>query len=346
MTEAARPGRPDLSVLVASYNTRDLLLDCLASLEKNGGGLDVETVVVDNASADGTPEAVAARFPKVALLRNGVNEGFAKANNRALALARGRFVLLLNPDTLVPPDVLLPMVRLMEANPEVGVAGCRVDRPDGGLDAACKRSFPTPWSALGRFLGLDRRFPRLFGAYRRAADDPRGRYEVDAVVGAFMLVRRETIDEVGGLDESFFMFGEDLDWCYRVKEKDWRVWYVGDRGVVHHKGAATRQEPQRMNWHFHRAMVLFHRKHLVDRYPFFVNWLVYLGITLRYAAKSLAAAAGPRPRRAALSAGDVARLRTSYGLELEHQSAAGGGGAGVADRASEAAPARPSAPPR
>jgi GT2 family glycosyltransferase len=312
--------RPDLSVLVASYNTRDLLLDCLASLERNTGALRVQTIVVDNASVDGSPEAVTARFPQVALVRNPVNEGFAKANNRALAAARGRFVLLLNPDTLVPPDVLEPMVRLMEENPGVGVAGCRVDRPDGALDAACKRSFPTPWSALGRFLALDRWFPRAFGGYRRAADDPRGRYDVDAVVGAFMLVRRETVDEVGGLDESFFMFGEDLDWCYRVKAKDWRVWYVGDRGVVHHKGASTRQDPQRMNWHFHRSMVLFHRKHLVDRYPFFVNWLVYLGISLRYAAKSLAAAAGPRARRAALSAGDVARLKTRYGLELEHQS--------------------------
>ncbi|HYC78278.1 MAG TPA: glycosyltransferase family 2 protein [Planctomycetota bacterium] len=316
-TSDATEPPPDLSVLVASYNTRDLLLECLATLERNRGALRVETVVVDNSSSDGTPDAVAERFPHVTLVRNAVNEGFAKANNRALKLARGRYLLLLNPDTLIPPDVLAPMVALMEENKDVGLAGCRVDRPDGGLDAACKRSFPTPWNALGRFLGLDRLLPRLFGQYRRAADDPRGRYDVDAVVGAFMLVRRETVDDVGGLDEDFFMFGEDLDWCYRVKRKDWRVWYVGDRGVVHHKGASTRQDPHRMNWHFHRSMFLFHRKHLVDRYPFFVNWLVYLGITLRYAARALAAAVRPKAPRAALGPAEMARLETRYGLKLE-----------------------------
>jgi GT2 family glycosyltransferase len=308
--------RPDLSVLVASYNTRDLLLDCLKTVERNRGSLKVETIVVDNASVDGTPEAVAAARPDVVLMRNARNEGFAKANNRALAVARGRYVLLLNPDTLVPPEVLEPMIRLMDQNPRVGVAGCRVDRPDGRLDAACKRGFPTPWRALGRFTGLDVAFPKLFGGYRRLDADPSGRYDVDAVVGAFMLVRRETVDEVGRLDESFFMFGEDLDWCYRVRERAWRVWYVGDRGVVHHKGASTRREPHRMNWHFHRAMLLFHRKHLVDRYPFFVNWLVYLGITLRYALKAAWAAARPNAPRAALSATDVARLKTRYGLTL------------------------------
>lgn len=314
---ADAPARPDLSVLVASYNTRDLLLACLATLDRNRGDVALETIVVDNASADGTPDAVAARFPHVTLLRNAVNEGFAKANNRALAIARGRYVLLLNPDTLVPPELLGPMIALMDENPGVGVAGCRVDRPDGELDAACKRGFPTPWNALGRFLGLDRAFPKLFGGYRRVADDPRGRFDVDAVVGAFMLVRRETVDEVGGLDESFFMFGEDLDWCYRVKARDWRVWYVGDRGVVHHKGASTRHEPQRMNWHFHRSMILFHRKHLVDRYPFFVNWLVYAGITVRYALKAAVAAVRARPARAALSSTDLARLETRYGLRLD-----------------------------
>jgi GT2 family glycosyltransferase len=312
---------PDLSVLIASYNTRSLLLDCLATLERNRGEVRVETIVVDNASADGSADAVVARFPHVVLVRNAVNEGFAKANNRALRLSRGRYVLLLNPDTLVPPDLLGPMTRLLDEHPEVGVAGCRVDRPDGGLDQACKRSFPTPWNALGRFLGLDRLLPRLFGAYRRAADDPRGRYEVDAVVGAFMLVRKETVEDVGGLDESFFMFGEDLDWCFRAKARGWRVWYVGDRGVVHHKGASTRQEPQRMNWHFHRAMVLFHRKHLTERYPFFVNWLVYLGISLRYALRAAWAAVRPRPRRAALSAGDLRGLESRYGLRLDESAA-------------------------
>ncbi len=321
MTSSSARPVPLLSVLVASYNTRPLLLECLSTLDRNRGDVPLEVIVVDNASADGSADAVAERFPDVALVRNPVNEGFAKANNRALRLSRGRYVLLLNPDTLVPPELLRPMIRLMDEHPEVGVAGCRVDRPDGGLDQACKRSFPTPWNALGRFLGLDRWLPRLFGGYRRAADDPRGSYDVDAVVGAFMLVRRETVEDVGGLDESFFMFGEDLDWCFRVKARGWRVWYVGDRGVVHHKGASTRQAPQRMNWHFHRAMVLFHKKHLTDRYPFFVNWLVYLGISLRYAIKAAIAAVRPKSPRAALSTADLGLLEARYGLRLDESAA-------------------------
>ena len=267
---------PELSVVVASFNTRDLLRDCLRTLRAATQSVPTEIVVVDNSSKDGTPGMVAAEFPDVTLLANSSNDGFARANNRALARTRGRFVLLLNPDTLVPPDTLEPLVAFLRDNPKVGLVGCRVDRPDGRLDEACKRNFPTPLSALMRFLALDRLLGRGRG-YRRSGEDPAGRYEVDAVVGAFMLLRRETLEDVGGLDEDYFMFGEDLDWCYRVKQRDWQIYYLGDRSIVHHKGAATRKVPHRMNWHFHRAMFLFHRKHLVDRYPFFVNWLVYVG---------------------------------------------------------------------
>ena len=199
-------------------------------------------------------------------------------------------MLLLNPDTVVPEDTLGRMVSFLEENPEVGMAGCRLERADGRLDEACKRSFPTPVSSLARFLHLDKLFPRsrLLGSYRRTFDDPSGRYEVDSLVGAFMLCRREVLEDVGTLDEDFFMFGEDLDWCYRVKQGNWKVFYLGDRKVIHHKGVSTSREPHRMNYHFHRSMILFHRKHLEVRYPFFINWLVYSGIGLRYALKSLA----------------------------------------------------------
>lgn len=292
---------PDVSVVVASFNTRDLLRQCLESLALPHGDLQLETVVVDNNSRDGSPEMVAREFPRVTLLRNEENEGFARANNRALTECHGRYVLLLNSDTVLPQVTLEPMVEFLEANPDVGIAGCRVVRPDGRLDEACKRSFPTPISALSRFLALDRLFPRhkTLGSYRRTWEDPEGCYEVDSVVGAFMLVRRQTLDDVGGLDEDFFMFGEDLDWCYRVKRKKWRIVYLGDRHVIHHKGASTVREPHRMNWHFHRSMALFHKKHLVDRYPFFVNWAVYAGIAVRYAlrgTKMLIRGGKSRPR--------------------------------------------------
>jgi GT2 family glycosyltransferase len=283
-----------LSVVVASYNTRDLLRECLKSLAPATAGLRTEILVVDNHSTDGSAEMVETSFPEVTLLRNGANEGFAKANNRALAAARGDHVLCLNPDTLIPQGALRPMIEFLGSNQDVGIVGCRLERPDGRLDEACKRSFPTPLSAIARFLHLDRLFPgsRTLGAYRRTFQDPHGRYEVDSVVGAFMLVRRRVIEEVGGFDEDFFMFGEDLDWCYRVKSRRFKVYYLGDQKVIHHKGAATATAPYRMNWHFHRAMFLFHKKHLVDRYPFFVNWAVYTGISVRYALRSLGMALG------------------------------------------------------
>ena len=227
-------------------------------------------------------------FPEVDLFENESNEGFARANNRALARTAGRYVLLLNPDTRLREHTLSEMVELMDANPEVGLAGIKLVRQDGQMDRACRRGFPTPWNSLVRFLNLDRLFPnsRLFGGYNLTWRDPDGEYEVDAIVGAFMFFRREVLEEVGVLDESFFMFGEDLDWCYRVRRSDWKILYVGSKQVLHVKGASTRQNPRDMNAHFHRAMLIFHRKHLEERYPFFVNWIVSCAIGARWALKA------------------------------------------------------------
>ncbi len=297
------PSRGSLSILIASRNTRDLLRGCLASIRTAGAGTVAEVIVVDNGSTDGSPEMVASAFPEVELVRNSRNVGFAGANNRALAMATGRHILLLNSDTVLLPDTLEPMVHYLDAHPDVGVVGCRLERPDGELDRACKRSLPTPGNSLFRFLGLDRLFPksRVFGNYNLTWLEPGGTFEVDAVVGAFMMVRREVVDGVGGLDERFFMFGEDLDWCLRIRNARWKVVYFGERRAIHVKGASAALEPVRMNWHFHRSMVLFHRKHLVNRYPFFVNWLVYLGIGCRFVARSarIALFPGRGPRRPA-----------------------------------------------
>lgn len=278
----------DLAVVVASFNVAPLLKDCLESIETARGALEVEVVVVDNDSSDGSPEMVSASFPDVRLIRNDTNVGFARANNRAIKETGARYVLLLNPDTRIPERTLEPMIAFLDEHPDVGVVGPRVVRPDGRLDEACRRSFPTPLSAAARFLQLDRVFPksRTLGRYRQTFRDPSDRYEVDSVVGAFMMLRRSALEDVGVLDEDFFMFGEDLDWCWRFKNSDWRIYYLGDHEVIHHKGASCTTAPHRMNWHFHRSMVLFHRKHLVHRYPFFVNWLVYCGVGLRYALKS------------------------------------------------------------
>jgi GT2 family glycosyltransferase len=275
----------DLSIVIVSFNTRDRLERCLLSLEDQPGEkeLRVEVFVVDNASCDGSADMVDRRFPAVRLIRNDRNRGYAAANNQALRVASGKALLLLNPDTVVPHGVLSVLVRHMHGSPDVGIVGCRLVRLDGSLDKACRRSFPTPFTALCRFLRLCRIFPssRLVGRYNLTYLDPRGSYEVDSVVGAFMLVRREVYSEIGGLDESFFMYGEDLDWCFRARERGFAVRYVGSASVVHEKGASSRKAALRMHYHFHRAMVLFHRKHLRGRYPAAVNAIVYAGIAAR-----------------------------------------------------------------
>ena len=278
----------DLSIIVASFNVEALLRECLSSLPAALEGLQGEVWVVDNRSADDSIGMVRREFPEVNLIENTSNQGFARANNLALARAGGRYVLLLNPDTFIPPGMLKPMIEYMDENPKVGIAGPRVERPDGRLDEACRRSFPTPLTAMSRFLALDRVFPksRFFGSYRRTWQDPEESFEVDSVVGAFMLLRREMLEDVGVLDEDYFMFGEDLDWCYRARDKRWKIVYLGAYRVIHHKGASADSAPYRMNYHFHRSMVLFHKKHLTPNYPFFVNWAVYGGISLRYALKS------------------------------------------------------------
>lgn len=278
----------DVSIVIASFDTRELLAECLESVRASEDAGDFEVFVVDNGSSDGSAEMVAERFPDVHLIRNEENLGFSRANNLALPRTAGRYVLLLNPDTRVRPNTLRDMTRLMDERPDVGLAGVKLRRQDGEIDRACRRGFPTPVNALGKMTGLDRVFPRskALGGYNLTWQNPDGEYEVDAVVGAFMFLRREVLEAVGMLDESFFMFGEDLDWCYRVKREDWKVLYVGSQEILHVKGASTRKNPREMNAHFHRAMLIFHKKHLDHRYPFFVNWLVSLGIGVRWAAKS------------------------------------------------------------
>jgi hypothetical protein len=290
----ARPGRPaaavlapavDLSILIVNYNTQDLLRQCLRSIYDVNPGMSFEVVVVDNASSDRSAEMVKREFPDAVLIRNTRNEGFSVANNIAMKASRGKYVLLLNSDTIVVPGTLGRMVSFLEGNPDVGVAGCRLVRPSGELDFACRRSFPTPMVSLTRLLRLNRIFPgsRFFGRYNLTFLDEKENYEVDSIVGAFMLARRRVFEEVGGLDEDYFMYGEDVDWCYRIKQARWKVAYLGDSHVVHYKGAISRKESFRMNYHFHRAMYLFHTKHLSARYPFVLNQVVYFGIFCRFA---------------------------------------------------------------
>ena len=253
----------DLSIVIVNYNTRDLLRTCLQSIRESQGAPSMELFVVDNASTDGSADMVASEFPEAKLIVCETNRGYAYANNVALRQCRGEYLLLLNPDTVLPPSALRDMVAFMDAHPEAGIAGPKLVRENGSLDLACRRSFPSPEVSFYRMLGLSKLFPgsRRFARYNLTYLDPDQPAEVDSVVGAFMMVRRKAAEQVGFLDESFFMYGEDLDWAYRIKARGWKVLYNPAVVVLHVKGASSRRHPWKTIIEFYRAMHIFYSKH-------------------------------------------------------------------------------------
>ncbi|WP_144940559.1 glycosyltransferase family 2 protein [Paenibacillus sp. 32O-W] len=275
----------DLSIIILNYNTRELTLKALRSVYASRTGYQFEVILIDNASSDSSVEKIREEFPQVQLIENQENVGFAKANNQGMRIATGRYILLLNSDTIVQTDTLEIMVRFMDEHPDVGASGCKVILPDGSLDKACRRGFPTPSASFYYAFGISKLFPHVprFNQYQLGYLNPDEEYPVDCLVGAFMLVRRKAIDEVGLLDEQFFMYGEDVDWCYRIKQAGWTNYYYPKTHIIHYKGASSRKKPLKIVYEFHRAMYLFHRKHFRLRYSLPTNLLVYGGIGLKLA---------------------------------------------------------------
>lgn len=301
----------DLGIVIVSYNTRDLLRACLRSVYASQGDFTFAVCVVDNASSDGSAEMVATEFPQAMLIANEENLGYPAANNQGLrafgfsesppspdGTATPRFALLLNSDTEVPSDGLEMMLDFLSARSEAGAAGPKLIRPDGSLDLACRRSFPTPEISFYRMVGLSRLFPNSprFGRYNLTYRDPDEVTEVDSVVGAFMLVRGEAIRETGLMDESFFMYGEDLDWAYRMKAAGWKIAYNPAVTVFHVKKASTRQNP-RAQVEFYRAMEIFYRKHFADQTPWYVHWLIIGTISTRLKLEQLRIALSSKGNR-------------------------------------------------
>lgn len=278
----------DLSIVVVSFNTKELLGKCLRSVFASATTYSFEVLVVDNASADQSAEMVEQEFPAVKLTRNVHNVGYAKANNKAIKLASGRHLLLLNSDVEIMPDTLQKMLDYIEGHPEAGIAGPRVVREDGTLDLACRRSFPTPASALWHFLGLSFLFPRFkLSSYNLTYLPEDVEADVDSVMGAFLLIRRAAVEKIGLLDEDYFMYGEDMDWCFRTKAAGWAVRYVPAVKVVHHKGSSSRKIPGKALYEFHRAMSLFYDKHYRRSRSVFTTGAVKTGIWFVYLIKSI-----------------------------------------------------------
>ena len=303
----------DLAIVIVNYNVCALLRDCLKSVYASTSAT-FEVCVVDNASPDDSAEMVAREFPQVHLICNTENMGYAAANNLGLryfgfrdqphrGASQGsddgdqskiknqkskiaRYALLLNPDTVVPPDAFAAMIHLMDTHPAFGVSGPKLVRLDGSLDLACRRGFPTVEVSFWRLTKLSKIFPRSrrFGRYNMTYLDPDQAAEIDAVVGAFMLVRREAIEQAGLLDEIFWMYGEDLDWTYRIKQCGWKVFYYPRVVVTHVKRASSGQDTAgaaKAKYEFDRAMWLFYHKHYQATTSSLVNWFVKLGLGLK-----------------------------------------------------------------
>ncbi len=274
----------DVSIIVLNYNTCRLTMDCLRSVYDSVTNFFYEIILIDNNSRDDSVERISREFPGVMLIANSENVGFARANNQGMEVASGRYVLLLNSDTVVRKDTLETMISFMDNRPDLGASGCKVILPDGSLDKACKRGFPTPSASFYYAFGFSKLFPDKprFNGYQLGYLDPDQDYPVDCLVGAFMLLRRKTIDQVGGLDEDFFMYGEDLDWCFRIKEAGWGIYYYPQTSIVHLKGGSARRRPFKIVYEFHRAMILFHRKHYSKRYNSMINGAVYAGVGVKF----------------------------------------------------------------
>ncbi len=272
-----------ISVIIVSYNVKEFLEQCILSLKNSLDGIDHEIIVVDNNSVDGTPETVAYKFPEIRLIENNENRGFAAACNQGLEVSAGDYLLLLNPDTMIQEDTIPTMISFFEEVPDAGAAGCKILNADGSLQLACRRSFPSPMVALPKLLGLSRLFPKvkLFGKYNLTYEDPDKLIEVEAVSGSFLMFRRAVYEEIQGLDETFFMYGEDLDYCYRIKEAGWKIYYVPDTKIIHYKGESAKLASFDNFIIFYKAMDIFVKKHFSKSYSLLFDIILRMGIFAR-----------------------------------------------------------------
>lgn len=264
----------DISIVILNFNTLQLTKLCLDSLVSSRmENYQMEIIVCDNASADGTDQMVKKNFPNVIFIQNGKNVGFAAGNNPGIRRAKGRYILLLNSDTEVAQGAIAAMISFMDKHPDAGAGTCKLVLTDGSMDPACHRGFPSPWASFTYLSGLERILPksRLFSEYHQGYKDLQTAHTVDSISGAFFLVRREVLDEVGLLDEEYFMYAEDIDWAYRIRQNGWNIWYVPDVTVLHKKkqsGRANILRARRVTTeiYFHKYNWLFYKKHYAKKY--------------------------------------------------------------------------------
>lgn len=266
----------DLSIIIVNWNTRQITADCLRSIQETAGSLQYEVILVDNASTDGSQAMIREQFSWVKLIENQDNPGFAGANNQGMAVAQGRYLLLLNSDTLVKPGALQSAIEFMDAHPEAGLCGVRLLNPDGSFQTSYA---PFP-NLITEFLIATTLGRRLINPYYPTPRPRPGEtaHEVDWVVGAFMLLRREVFERVGGMDTSYWMYSEETDWCYRIKKAGFPIFYLPEVAIIHIGGASTRQRKPEMMARLTKSKVLFFAKNYGLRsaqWLYLIIWATY-----------------------------------------------------------------------
>ena len=277
-----------LSICIVTYQARDYLRACLDSIAQHPPRDPHEIIVVDNHSQDGTVRMLAEEYPQVRLIQNRENDGYTAPMNLALQAGQGDYLVQLNPDTLVHAGAFDAVIDFLEAHPQVGICGPKVLNTDGSLQKSCRRGESRPWAVITYFLGLSRAFPdsKLFGGYHLNYLDEDLISEIDGVSGSCMFIRRKVIDQIGYLDEQFFAYQEDADFCFRTRQAGWQVFYLPEARITHYGGeGGSRVHPYRSIVEWHRSYWLYYRKNLARDYFFLFNWFYYLlmGIKLGYA---------------------------------------------------------------
>lgn len=289
----------DLSIIIPSFNTKELILECIESIVKTAKKVSYEIIVVDNNSSDGSVEAIEnlkQKTKNLKLILNKENVGFSKANNQGVKESSGRYLLFLNSDTVVYENALDGMVEFMDSNPKAGAATCYLEMPNGELDDASHRGFPTPWRSLTHFTGVSKLFKgsQILNGYHLGYKNLDKIHEIEACAGAFMIVRRVAGEAMKWWDEDFFWYGDDLDFCYRLKEKGWKIYFVPEYKILHYKGVSggikeiskhltkadfsTRKKAMQSRY---EAMRLFYEKHYKQKYPRIISEMIKSGIFLK-----------------------------------------------------------------
>jgi GT2 family glycosyltransferase len=272
-----------ISVIIVSWNARNYLRDCLNSIRQTGTSCVREVIVVDNASQDGSPEMVEEEFPEVDLIRAGDNLGFARANNLAMKHAKGSIFALVNSDVIVHPGCLERLAGFLDQHPDVGLVGPRVIGRDGHLQRTCHR-VPTVWNTVCRVVAIDRIFPhwRLFSGFEMPPQYHDKCAEVEVLSGCFWVAKKMAVNEVGGLDERFFFYGEDIDWCKRFWDAGWRLMFIPEATATHFGGASSANAPLRFSIEIHRANLKYWQKHhgIVGRSIYYLLAMAHHGLRL------------------------------------------------------------------